>query len=157
MRRKRPVKTEKRAVSTLLRRRIGVVVGLVFVWATVVWVVLSFPYARAIRDGSEARTSYGVLRWFEVTDIQEQVGIASFLPLHVVGTSRFHPMSAMISMAICVAVTVLIVAYARRWLRNLRPRWLCKNCGYNMSAGDPRSSVCPECGEPPNLHWRIEL
>jgi len=138
-------------------RRIAVIAMLVFAWATVVWVLSSFPYARAVRDGSQARTSYGVLRWFEVTGSQEQVGIASVLPLHVVGTSRLRPMPALITMAICVAITVFIVVYARRWLRNLRPYGQCKNCGYNASAGDPRSSVCSECGKPPNLHWRIEL
>jgi len=136
-------------------RRIGVVVGLVFVWATVVYVLLSFPYTRAV--GSQIRTSYGVLRWFEVTGSREQVGIATLLPLHVGGRSRVHPVPAVISTALCIAITVFIVVYARRWLRNLRPYGLCKNCGYITNASDPRSSVCSECGKPPNLHWRIEL
>ncbi len=91
MRGKRQVKAENRAVSTLLRRRIGVVVGLVFVWATVVWVVSSFPYSRAVHGGSNVRTSYGVLRWLEVTAPHEQAGVASLLPLHTVGASRLRP------------------------------------------------------------------
>ncbi len=151
MRGKRPVKTEKRTVSTLLRRRIGVVVGLVFVWATVVWVVSYFPYSRA--HGGSVRTSYGVLRWFEVTAPREQAGIASWLPLHTVGASRLRPVPATITLAICVAVTAFIVVYARRTFRNLTPRWRCQNCGYLVSDGFPQSNVCPECGELPNLRW----
>ena len=129
--------------------------GLVFVWATVVLVVLFFPYSRAVHGGLEVRTSYGVLRWLDVTDPSEPVGIAALLPLHVVGVSRFRPVPAMTSMAIFVAVTIFIVAFAKRWLRNLRPYGQCKNCGYIVNAG--RSIVCPECGEPPYLQWRIEL
>jgi len=138
-------------------RRIGVVLGLVFVWATVVWVLSCFPYSQAVHGGLNVRTSYGVLRWFEVTAPHEQAGIASLFPLQVVGASSFRPVPTMVSLAICVAVTAVIVAYARRWLRNLRPYGQCKNCGYITNAGDPRSSVCSECGKPPNLHWRIEM
>jgi len=138
--------------------RIAVVVGLVFTWTTVVWTLSCFPYSRAVHGGVDIRTSYGLLRWFEVTARHKQAGIASLLPLETVGATRIRPVPAVISMAICVALTAFIAVYARRTLRNLTPRWQCQNCGYMVSAGIPRlnvcparSNVCPECGELPNL------
>jgi hypothetical protein len=128
-------KASRRGAPTHLWRRIGVIAGLSYVWATLLWILSGFPYARAVHGGAHLRTSYGILRWLEVTD----------------GASRIHAGAATLTMLMCAALTALIVLYARRALRNLTPRWQCQNCGYNVSAGPPRSNLCPECGEPPNL------
>ena len=128
-------KAEQRGVPTLFWRRVGVVAGLVFAWVTMVCVVSGFPYSRAVHGGAHLRTSYGILRWLDVTD----------------GASRIHAGAATLTLVTCAAITAFVVAYAKRALRNLTPRWQCQNCGYNVSAGHPGSNLCPECGELPNL------
>ena len=145
MRGKRPVNTEKRTVSTLLRRRIGVVVGLVFVWATVMFVVLYLPYTKAVQGKTNIRTSYGALRWVDVTDYNP--GVVG-KPTHV---TRIHPVVATMSMTICIAATLFTVVYGNNTLRNLTPYGRCNNCGYDVHTC--RSGRCPECGELPNRHW----
>ncbi|MHC5006373.1 MAG: hypothetical protein ACYTGF_03330 [Planctomycetota bacterium] len=130
-------KSEQRAVPTLSWRQIGVVAWLIFVWVTLVWVVSGFPYTRAVHGGARTRTSYGILRWLDVTD----------------GVSRIHPVAATFTILACVAVTAFLVVYGRRTLGNLSPRWQCQNCGHEVTHGFPRSTVCSECGELPNL-WK---
>ena len=81
------------------------------------------------------RTSYGILRWLDVTD----------------GVSRIHPVAATLTILTCAAVTAFMVVYGRRTQRNLTPRWQCQNCGHVVTDGFPQSNVCSECGELPNL------
>jgi hypothetical protein len=132
---KRLTKAETRITEILAWRRIGIVVWLIFVWGALVWVVSGFPYARAVHGGSKSRTSYGILRWLDVTG----------------GVSEIHPVAATLTILICAAVTAFMVFYVRRTLRNLTPRWQCQNCGHVVSHGFPQSNVCTECGELPNL------
>ena len=135
--------------SELLARRIAVIIGLTAVWAALMWLVWCFPYSRAY--GGKIRTSYGVMKWQDVTDSHEQVGVASLLPLRTIGARSFHPVAITFSALICVSATVLILSAADDTMRNLTPRWKCQKCGYVVSGGHPRSNVCPECGELPNL------
>jgi len=135
MRSKRRINAEKRAVPTLSWRQIGVVVLLVFIWITLVWVLSGFPCSRAVHGGTTLRTSYGILRWLDVTDV----------------VRRIHPVAASLTILACAAVTAFMVVYGRRTLGNLTPRWKCQNCGHVVSHGFPRSNVCSECGELPNL------
>ncbi len=137
------------ARPTLVERRVAVIMGLMGMWAALMWNVWCFPYSRAYGPG--IRTSYGIMRWQEVTASHEQAGIASLLPLQTTGTKSFRPVAITFSALFGLGSTALIVFAAARAMRNLTPRWKCQKCGYVVSGGHPRSIVCSECGELPNL------
>ena len=143
--------TEKRAVSILLRRRIGVITVLNLVWIVLMWFLWCFPHSRSVHGGKDIRTSYGILQWQDLTAAGEQVAIATLVPLRTAGTRRIHALAVTVTTVLCIGTTAFIGAYASRSMRNLTPRWRCQQCGYIVSAGSPRSNVCPECGELPNL------
>jgi len=123
--------------------------GLTAMWVYLMWIVWCFPYSRPHDPG--IRTSYGIMGWQEVTASDEQAGIASLLPLQTTGTTRFRPAAITFSVLLALGSTALIVSAAARAMRNLTPRWKCQKCGYVVSGGHPRSNVCSECGELPNL------
>ncbi|MHC4080523.1 MAG: hypothetical protein ACYTFF_13400 [Planctomycetota bacterium] len=141
---------QKRTAVTLLWRRVGAAVWLVFVWITLMWLLWCFPVSRSVGGG--VRTSYGALQWQTIKG-GEQAGSAKLLPLGTVGRSRGRPVAAVFTLLISVAGTAFIVVYGNRTFRNLTPRWQCQNCGHTVSAGYPQSNVCSECGELPNL-WQ---
>ena len=149
MRRRPPINAGGSSPLTLVGRRVAVTLGLMAMWATVMWIVWCFPYSRP--HSSKIRTSYGILRWQEVTDSREQTGIASLLPLQTTGATRFHPVAFTWTALLALGSTALVVSAAARAMRNLTPRWKCQKCGYVVSGGHPRSNVCSECGELPNL------
>jgi hypothetical protein len=130
-------------------RRVAVIMRLTGMWAALMWIVWCFPYSRAYGPG--IRTSYGIMRWQEVTASHEQVGIASLLPLQTIGARSFRPAAITFSALIGLGSAALIVSATARAMRNLTPRWKCQKCGYVVSSGHPRSIVCSECGELPNL------
>jgi hypothetical protein len=134
MRSKRLTKAERREVRTLSWRRFGVVAWSIYVWAMMVWVVSGFHHTQAL-GRARTRTSYGILRWLDVTN----------------GVSEIHPVTATLTFLACAAATAFMVVFVRRTLRNLTPRWECQNCSHVVSDGFPRSTVCSECGELPNL------
>ena len=127
-------KAQQRVVTGLTWRRAGVTAWLLFVWATLTWLLFLFPYSRATHG--KYGTAYGILRWLDVPDK---------------GTTAISIGATAWTVLIFGALTTFIVMWGYRSFRNLTPRWECQNCGFIVSGGFPRSNLCPECGELPNL------
>jgi hypothetical protein len=139
---------QQRATPRVSRRRVAIVALSAFVGVMLVWLVVSCPYSRTIGI-SDNCTSYGVLRWIQVTAPNEQHGIAAVLPIGMAGYCEMYPLSGIASAISALTIAWCVFAYARRELVNLSPRWCCQRCGH-VVGGSSHLNVCPECGDLPN-------
>jgi hypothetical protein len=150
MRGQRQINAEKHRAGSLGWRRIWVLTRLAFVWLMVMWLVWCFPTIR--RHGRSVRATYGIFQWYEWQGTRRQArAIGGLFPRLILGRHRVNPVPLTVSIIISAGSTALVVVVTRRWLRNLTPRWKCQRCGHVVSEGFPRSNVCSECGELPNL------